>query len=78
MSSPAEEKIAGYERRIEEHRAEIKQIKDGTGIYSDTSNKEKRDLIKSVKDGIHDCETAIHDLRQQQQGEFFIMMLALA
>ena len=72
MSSPViDEKIAGYEARITRHEAEIGQIKAGSGLYHESSNKEKLDLIKSEKDGIHDCEAAIQTLRQGQLGEFF-------
>ena len=71
MSSPVDEEITEYKATIKEHRAEIKEIKAGSGLYHDSSNKEKLDLIKSKEDGIHACETAIQTLRQGQLGEFF-------
>jgi len=71
MSSPVDEEIAAYKTKINRHEAEIEQIKAGSGLYHESSNKEKLDLIKSKEDGILACETAIHDLRQGQLGEFF-------
>jgi len=64
-------KIAAYEARIEEHRAKIKQIEAGTGLYEGTTPAEKRTDIKSEKDGILACEAALQTLRQGQLGEFF-------
>ena len=65
-ASSAETKITQYEASVDEYRAEIVDIKAGSGIYSGLSNKEKRDAIKSKEDAIHDCEQAIDRLRQQQ------------
>ena len=70
MSSPAVDgKIAAYEARIEEHRAEIKEIKAQPGY--NMLAEPYMGMIKSKEDGILACETAIHDLRQGQLGEFF-------
>ena len=66
-ASSNETKIDEYEQRIARHQAEIEQITNGAGLYSELSKKEKLGYIKSEKDGIHDCETALQTLRAQQQ-----------
>ena len=70
-ASSNEAKIEKYEQRIVRHEAEIEQITNGAGLYTGLSNEKKLELIKSKEDGILACETAIHDLRQGQLGEFF-------
>mgnify|MGYP003386452703 FL=1 len=54
-----------YEQRIVRHEAEIADIK----ADKDYNRKEEPfiGLIKTEKDAILACETAIHDLRAQQQ-----------
>ena len=70
MSSPViDEKIAGYEARITRHEAEIGQIKAHPQYKM--FEEPYMGMIKSKEDGILACETAIHDLRQGQLGEFF-------
>ena len=69
MSSPVHDKIAGYEARINRHEAEIEQIKAHPQYKM--FEEPYMWMIKSEKDGILACETAIHDLRQGQLGEFF-------
>ena len=66
-ASSNETKIDEYEQRIARHQAEIVQIKNGDDLYSELSKKEKLGYIKSEKDGILACETALQTLRAQQQ-----------
>jgi len=69
MSSPVDEEVAAYKTSIKEHRAEIKEIKAQPGY--NMLAEPYMGMIKSKEDGILACETAIHDLRQGQLGEFF-------
>ena len=69
MSFPVDEEVAEYKARIEEHRAEIKEIKAQPGY--NMLAEPYMGMIKSKKDGILACETAIQTLRQGQLGEFF-------
>ena len=64
-SNPHDAKMEKYEQRIVQHEAEIVRIKAHERY--DMLDDKFILLIKSEKDGIHDCETAIHDLRAQQQ-----------
>ena len=66
-ASSNEAKIEKYEQRIVRHEAEIEQITNGAGLYTGLSNKKKLEFIKTEKDAIHDCETALQTLRAQQQ-----------
>ena len=66
-ASSNEAKIEKYERRIVRHEAEIEQITNGAGLYTGLSNERKLGYIKSEKDGILACETALQTLRTQQQ-----------
>ena len=66
MASPDEE-IAGYKARIEEHRAKIAEIEIHPNY--DMLVEPFLGLVKTEKDCILACETAIHDLRQQRQGK---------
>ena len=58
--------IGEYKQKIKKQEAEIQEIKNGKGLYSELSNKEKLNAIKSEKDAIDRCEAAIDRLRQQQ------------
>jgi hypothetical protein len=60
-NSDVEQEIAGYKERITEHRAEIVAIKAHERY--DMLDDKFIELIKSEKDGILACDTAIHDLR---------------
>ena len=65
--------IAQHQNDIKRQQAEIAAIKEGAGLYSGLTNAQKLDAIKSEKDAILACMTAIHDLRQlqaRQQGKF--------
>ena len=74
--SSNDEKIGKYEQEKENHKAEIQEIKNGEGLYSELSNKEKLNAIKSKEDAIHDCEVAIDRLRQQQMpGKWMILLI---
>jgi len=69
MSSPVDEEIAAYKAKINRHEAEIEQIKAHPKYKM--FEEPYMGMIKSKEDGILACETAIHDLRQGQLGEFF-------
>ena len=64
--STIDAKIADYEQEKEEHKAKITKIENGKGLYSELSNKEKLNAIKSENDIIHDCMEQLKLLRQQQ------------
>ena len=58
--------IGEYKQKIKKQEAEIQEIKNGKGLYSELSNKEKLNAIKSKEDAIHDCMEQLKLLRQQQ------------
>ena len=63
--SSNDEKIVKYELRVEEYRANIRNIEQDKDYKRFDPNCIA--VIKSKEDAILACEAAIHDLRQQQQ-----------
>ena len=63
--SSIDAEIAEYKLRVEEHRANIRNIEQDKDYKRFDPNCIA--VIKSKEDAIHDCEAAILALRQQQQ-----------
>jgi len=74
--STIDAKIADYEQEKEEHKAKITKIENGKGLYSELSNKEKLNAIKSENDIILACEARILQLgNQQMPGKWMILLI---